>query len=58
MVAALEHLQKTQGRCSYQFDRQVLGYASYNHFFPGDFIPATGPARGSDYVYAALQFTY
>jgi hypothetical protein len=43
---------------TYQFDRHVLGYASYNHFFPGDFIRATGPARGSDYVYAALQFTF
>ena len=43
---------------TYQFDRQVLGYASYNHFFPGDFIRTTGPARGSDYVYAALQYTF
>jgi hypothetical protein len=43
---------------TYQFDRHVLGYASYNHFFPGDFIRTTGPARGSDYVYAALQFTF
>jgi hypothetical protein len=41
-----------------QFDRHVLGYASYNHFFPGEFIRETGPARGSDYVYAALQFTF
>lgn len=43
---------------TYQFDRHVLGYASYSHFFPGDFIRATGPARGSDYVYTALQFTF
>ncbi len=43
---------------TYQFDRHMLGYASYNHFFPGDFIRTTGPARGSDYAYAALQFTY
>ena len=43
---------------TYQFDRHVLGYASYNHFFPGDFIRQTGPARGSDYVYAALQYTF
>ena len=43
---------------TYQFDRHVLGYASYNHFFPGDFIRTTGPARSSDYVYAALQFTF
>jgi hypothetical protein len=43
---------------TYQFDRHVGGYASYNHFFPGAFIRATGPARSSDYVYAALQFTF
>jgi hypothetical protein len=43
---------------AYQFDRHVSGYISYNHFFPGDFIRATGPARGSDYTYGALQFTF
>jgi hypothetical protein len=43
---------------TYQFDRHLLGYASYNHFFPGDFIRKTGPARSSDYVYGALQFTF
>jgi hypothetical protein len=43
---------------TYQFDRRVLGYASYNHFFPGDFIRQTGPARASDYGYAALQLTF
>ena len=43
---------------TYQFDSNVLGYVSYNHFFPGDFIKKTGPSRGSDYVYGALQFTF
>jgi hypothetical protein len=43
---------------TYQFDRHLLGYASYNHFFPGDFIRKTGPARPSDYVYGALQYTF
>jgi hypothetical protein len=43
---------------TYQFDRHVLGYASYNYFFPGDFIRRTGSARQSDYVYGALQFTF
>ena len=43
---------------TYHFDRHLLGYASYNHFFPGDFIHRTGPARHSDYVYGALQFTF
>jgi hypothetical protein len=43
---------------TYKFDRHVSGYASYNHFFPGTFIQTTGPARQSDYVYAALQYTF
>jgi Alginate export len=43
---------------TYQFDSHVLGLASYNHFFPGDFIQKTGPSHGSDYVYGALQFTF
>jgi hypothetical protein len=43
---------------TYQFDRRVQGYVSYNHFFTGDFIQKTGPSRGSDYVYGALQFTF
>ena len=43
---------------TYQFHPQVSGYASYNHFFSGDFIKQTGPSRGSDYVYGALQFTF
>jgi hypothetical protein len=41
-----------------QFDRHVLGYASYNYFSPGEFIRETGPARGSTYVYGALQYTF
>ncbi len=43
---------------TYQFDRHLLGYASYNHFYPGDFIHKTGSARHSDYVYGALQYTF
>jgi hypothetical protein len=43
---------------TYQFDRHLLSYASYNHFYPGDFIHKTGPARHSDYMYGALQFTF
>jgi alginate export protein len=43
---------------TYQFDPRVLGYVSYNHFFTGDFIQKTGPSRGSDYYYGALQFTF
>jgi hypothetical protein len=43
---------------TYHFNRHLLGYASYNHFVPGAFIRATGPAQGSDYAYAAAQFTF
>lgn len=43
---------------TYQFDRHLLAYASYNHFFPGAFIEQSGPSRASDYVYAAIQFTF
>jgi Alginate export len=43
---------------TYQFDRHLLGYVSYNHFHPGAFVRDTGPARGSDYWYAAMQFTF
>jgi len=43
---------------TYQIDPRILGYVSYNHFFSGDFIKQTGPSRGSDYVYGALQFTF
>ena len=49
---------ETNRVATYQFDRQVLGYTSYNHFLPGAFVRTTGPARGSDYVYAALQYTF
>jgi hypothetical protein len=43
---------------TYQFDRHLLGYASYNHIFAGEFIRQTGPDHGSDYVYGALQYTF
>ena len=43
---------------TYQIDPRILGYVSYNHFFSGEFIKQTGPSRGSDYVYGALQFTF
>lgn len=43
---------------TYKFDRHVTGYASYNLFFPGTFIQTTGSSRRSDYVYAALQYTF
>jgi hypothetical protein len=27
-------------------------------FFPGEFIEKTGPSRGSDFLYGAIQYTF
>jgi hypothetical protein len=43
---------------TYAFTRHILGYAGYSHFFPGEFIRKTGPHKDSDYVYAAIQYTF
>ncbi len=43
---------------TYNFDRHLLLYAGYSHFFPGDFIDKTGPSKGSDFVYTAIQYTF
>jgi hypothetical protein len=43
---------------NWQIDRHWSAYVGYSHFFPGDFIRATGPAGDIDFVYAALQFTF
>jgi Alginate export len=43
---------------NYQFDRHLLGYVGYSHFFTGAFINRSGPDRNSDFVYAALQYTF
>ena len=42
---------------NYQFNRHLLGYVGYSHFFPGAFIERSGPGRNSDFVYAALRYT-
>ncbi len=49
---------ETDPLATYHFDRHLLGNASYNHFFPGDFIRQTGPARGNDFGYRAVQSTF
>jgi Alginate export len=43
---------------NYNFTRHQLGYAGYSHFFPGEFIQKTGPAKPTDFFYVALQYTF
>ena len=43
---------------NYQFNRHLLGYVGYSHFFTGPFIDRSGPGRDSDFVYVALQYTF
>ncbi len=43
---------------TYSFDRHLLFYGGYSHFFPGDFIENTGPSKGSDFFYTAVQYTF
>lgn len=43
---------------TYNFDRHILTYAGYSHFFSGDFIRKTGSSKDSDYIYAAIQYTF
>jgi Alginate export len=49
---------ETDAIATYTFRRHVEAYVSYNHFFTGKFIQQTGPDRDSDYLYAAVQFTF
>ena len=43
---------------TYTFSRHLLGYAGYSHFFPGEFIRKSGPAKDSDFLYSAIQYTF
>jgi len=43
---------------NYTFTRHLLGYAGYSHFFTGEFIRKTGPDKDSDFLYAAIQYTF
>jgi hypothetical protein len=43
---------------TYNFTRHVQVYTGYSHFFPGEFIEKTGPSRGSDFLYGAIQYTF
>jgi len=43
---------------NYAITRHILGYAGYSHFFTGEFLRETGPSRDSDFLYAAIQYTF
>jgi Alginate export len=43
---------------NYQFTYHLLGYMGYSYFFPGGFIHKTGRHKASNYVYAALEYTF
>ena len=43
---------------TYNFTRHLQGYTGYSYFFPGEFIRKTGAHKGSNFLYAALQYTF
>jgi hypothetical protein len=49
---------ETDFLATYNFDRHILAYGGYSHFFTGDFIEKTGSDKDSDYVYVAIQYTF
>ena len=42
----------------YIFNRHFVGAVGYSHFFPGEFIEETGPARDIDFYYLMSTFTF
>ncbi len=43
---------------TYNVTRHILVYAGYSHFYTGDFISETGASKDSDFLYAAIQYTF
>jgi Alginate export len=43
---------------TYDFTRHLQVDAGYSHFWAGEFIRKTGPSRDSDFLYAAIQYTF
>jgi len=43
---------------TYNFNRHILAYGGYSHFFTGDFIEKTGRDNDSDFFYLAIQYTF
>jgi hypothetical protein len=49
---------ETDAFATYAFTRHIFGYAGYSHFFAGEFIRKTGPHKDSDFLYAAIVYTF
>jgi hypothetical protein len=49
---------ETDFLATYAFDRHILVYGGYSYFFAGEFIEKTGSSKNSDYIYAAIQYTF
>jgi len=49
---------ETDFYATYNFNRHILAYGGYSHFFTGDFIEKTGRDRDSDFFYVAIQYTF
>jgi Alginate export len=43
---------------NYNFTRHLLGYVGYSYFYTGEFIDKSGRHKNSNFVYAALQYTF
>jgi hypothetical protein len=43
---------------NWELDRHIGAYAGYSCLHPGDFIAATGPARGIIFTYSAVTITF
>jgi hypothetical protein len=43
---------------TYNFTRHLLGYVGYSFFSAGDFIHKSGRDKDSNFVYAALEYTF
>lgn len=45
-------------RIRYKFDPRAELEVAYSHFFPGNFVKNTGPAKGSDFFYVAMTLQF
>ena len=43
---------------TYNITRHLQGYVGYSHFFTGEFLSKTGKDKDSDFLYAAVQYTF
>jgi Alginate export len=49
---------ETDVLATYNVTRHLLVYGGYGHFFAGEFIEKTGPHKDTDFLYAAIQYTF